>query len=119
MSTRAHIGIVNQDGTVTSIYVHRNEKTEAVADLLLHYNTEEKVRALIDLGDLRFFGATPNIPDTEAYHRDMGEAWEDVKPYTCDPQDFIYNTAEDDLTFLFGLDGKWKFREWANPLENL
>lgn len=51
MGTNARIGIQNEDGTVTSIYLHWDGDS---ADVILksHYKTTPKIRKLIKLGDL-------------------------------------------------------------------
>lgn len=54
MSTRCRIGILNKDGTVESIYCHHDGYLiGGVGEMLyMHYNTEEKVRELMKLGDM-------------------------------------------------------------------
>lgn len=51
MSTRSRIGILNDDGTVTSIYCHFDGYLEGVGeDLINYYTDKEKVKELIGLG---------------------------------------------------------------------
>jgi hypothetical protein len=58
MSTRAHIGIVHRDGSVTAIYTHNDGAPDHHGPLLLkEYNTEAKVRKLLKLGSLSVLGA--------------------------------------------------------------
>lgn len=53
MSTRARIGIVNDDFTVTSIYTHNDGYINHHGPLLLNvYNTSTKIRKLMELGSL-------------------------------------------------------------------
>lgn len=53
MSTRSRIGIVNEDGSVESIYSHWDGYPSHHGPLLLeNYKTEEKVRKLISLGSI-------------------------------------------------------------------
>ncbi len=81
MATRCTINIQNEDGSVDGIYCHSDGYPEGVGKILLkHYNTEEKIRELIDLGNLSFLGTTtqfssdPNDDDkTRDYHRWRGE----------------------------------------------
>jgi len=58
MSTRSRIGIKNDDGTITSIYCHSDGYLGGVGALLADcYSTDEKVRALLAVGDLSELGA--------------------------------------------------------------
>jgi len=53
MATRSNIGIVNEDGSVTGIYVHWDGYTENVGKLLLKYYTDsERINGLMSLGSL-------------------------------------------------------------------
>ena len=53
MSTRSYIGIVREDGDIDRIYVHYDGYTTNNGHILLNYvNTVEKVRNLIDKGDM-------------------------------------------------------------------
>ena len=72
MSTRSNIGILNEDGTVDYIYCHFDGYLDHNGRILNeHYNTEEKVRELILLGDMR--ALVENIEHSIFYHRDRGE----------------------------------------------
>ena len=60
MSTRCRIGIENKDGTITSIYCHHDGYPEVVGEILVnHYTTEEKIRKLLELGDMSSLGTEP------------------------------------------------------------
>lgn len=62
MSTRAYIGIKNENGTVTVIYNHSDGGLENLGHLLRKYfKTEEQVRELIDTGFIS------SIQDMETY----------------------------------------------------
>ena len=53
MTTRGRIAIELKDGSVLSIYSHWNNSPEHNGCILrTHYNTREKVEALVDLGDI-------------------------------------------------------------------
>jgi len=53
MATRSMIGIENANGTVTGIYCHWDGYPSHVGAILkAHYTTEERVRALLEPGDL-------------------------------------------------------------------
>ena len=58
MSTNSTINILNEDGTVDSIYCHWDGYLEFNGKLLQqHYTSEAKVRELISNGDLSILGS--------------------------------------------------------------
>ena len=66
MSTRSQIAKMLPDGKVNSIYCHSDGYPSHNGELLLnHYNSEEKVDALLALGDLSFLDVNIN-PMAEA-----------------------------------------------------
>lgn len=89
MSTRSRIGILNPNGTTDTIYCHSDGYPEYQMPILTeHYNTIEKVKELLALGDLSILKEriAPNKDEphsfayderaegvTVAYHRDRGE----------------------------------------------
>jgi hypothetical protein len=83
MGTRSTIAIQNTDGTVTGIYCHWDGYLNHNGDILQKfYTTEEKVRALIALGDLSSLGEqigtahdfnNAPVDECNAYGRDRGE----------------------------------------------
>jgi len=87
MSTNSNIGIVNKDGSVESIYCHWDGYIEHNGlILMLYYQDEQKIRDLINLGDISSLHRNVNIPEgishnfesindgiCVAYHRDRGE----------------------------------------------
>lgn len=93
MGTQATIARHNTDGTFDTIYLHYDGYTSHAFNMLRqHYNTQEKVDALIELGDLscikeRIAPApgeqhdfmNPQRDITVAYHRDRGEPRERTK----------------------------------------
>ena len=75
MSTRSHIGILNQDGTIESVYCHFDGYVRGgVGQKLLNYQLEPQVRELLAHGQLRNLGST--IGSCEFYRRDRGESEE-------------------------------------------
>ena len=87
MSTRSRIGILHADGTTETIYCHSDGYPDQQMPLLTgHYETAEKVQALLALGDISYL-AERIAPDadephsfnepadgvTVAYHRDRNE----------------------------------------------
>lgn len=132
MSTNALIGIEEKDGSVKTIYCHFDGYLTWVGRILLEsYNTEDRVRELLSLGDISSLGESTEpsmvvseygfdyIADkrfqaldkptqnmmkgedhfhTTAYHRDRGEAWDDVKPVIYPSIDQI---EKQEFTYVF------------------
>lgn len=72
MGTRSNIGIVHKDGSVRMNYCHWDGYLSHNGKLLLeNYTTLEKVRALLDLGDISTLNES--VETCIAYHRDRGE----------------------------------------------
>lgn len=114
MSTRSRIGIVNADKTVISIYCHHDGYLSWTgARLLDSYNTEEKVRELLALGNLSGVGQElgkqhkQGDPGTDdwclAYHRDNGDS--DEEAVTTSRKEFLAMSEE--YNYLFD-NGEWK-----------
>ena len=79
MSTNATIAIRNSDGDFDAIYLHWDGHPNIAGKTLLqNYTLLEQARELIALGDLSTLrGETDKC---EAYYRDKGEEWDDVRP---------------------------------------
>jgi hypothetical protein len=85
MATPSRIGIENENGSITSIYCHHDGYPDGVgATLKEHYTDRQKLRMLINLGDISILGEHVATMDehtfdnrkegvTVAYHRDRGE----------------------------------------------
>lgn len=86
MSTRSHIGIRNEDGSLDVIYCHWDGYPSYNGAVLFHHCQEpEKIRELIALGDISSLAASvkpaegehtfdsPQDGVTVAYGRDRGE----------------------------------------------
>lgn len=72
MSTRASVAKFNEDGTVTSVYVHSDGYKAHLGVMLRdHHNTERAVFELLQMGDASFIG--PSLTDSVFYHRDKRE----------------------------------------------
>jgi hypothetical protein len=98
MATRSTISIETPEG-IRSIYCHFDGYLDHNGKILKeHYDTAEKVNALIDLGDISSLGE--DLEKTVAYHRDRKE------PLRIN----IVNTTSDidtlDYNYLFR-EGKW------------
>ena len=124
MSTRSTISIQTPEGDIRSIYCHYDGYFSHVGAILQsHYNTEEKVNALIDLGDISSLGEKMN-PDLEsphsfnnpqddvvvAYHRDRGEDLR-IKRLIS-----IHEIASQEYNYIFK-DGAWHY--WEEKVSNI
>jgi hypothetical protein len=124
MATRSNIGIVNDDGSITGIYVHWDGYPEYVGKLLLkHYNNSGIVCELMDLGDLSSLNENLYCDDNNhsfnnpvdgvcvAFGRDRGEKNADSKSFTNISEFEKYvNRTTADYQYLFN-NGKWQFRK--------
>jgi hypothetical protein len=134
MATRGRIGILNDDGTVLSIYCHYdNYLTGSGRTLLEHYNDEAKVRELMKLGDISSLGSelgekhpfdAPTIGSPayteykqkygkwcKAYGRDRGESKSDAIKYSRVSE--FYNNGEE-YNYLFA-EGQWTVQFYKRP----
>jgi len=89
MSTRSRIGILNDDGSVYSIYCHYDGYTCGVGKCLAaHYTDPEKVRELIELGDIS--SHSPSVQDfrgiggVQYYYLFCDGEWLVCASYRCD-----------------------------------
>lgn len=125
MSTHATIAIFNNaTQTVRSVYLHSDGYRSFAGRMLLeHFTTEEKVNALIDLGDLsriapsiaKPLGHTFENPVngyTVAYTRDRNEPGADNKAQVQSYKNFRYNS--EGYTYLF-VNGRWTTVSPAGP----
>ena len=72
MATRCSIGIKTKDNKFKAIYCHWDGYPEHTGQVLVeHYNDEEQIEKLFELGDLSFIDTT--LDTCIAYHRDRGE----------------------------------------------
>lgn len=90
MSTRARIGIVRPDDSVLSIYTHSDGYISHHGPILLeHYDTAQKVLALIKMGDCSQLNET--LDGCFFYKRDRKET--DVSARTNKSQSLYYRAA--------------------------
>ena len=89
MSTRSRVGIKNQDGTISSIYIHHDGYPSGVGRILFdNYRTEEKIRKLLELGDMSSIGTEP-VSNPRAWEtpklnpfggKSWAEQWAEIHP---------------------------------------
>lgn len=103
MATRARVGILNKDGTVTSIYTHWDGYPEHHLPILeSSFNDEKKIRELLSYGDCSELN--DSIETCVFYERDKGEL-EGTEAVTHSRDEWIDDWHE--YEYLFE-DGKWK-----------
>lgn len=115
MSTRWQIAARLGDGTAGCIYVHCDGYPKyALRVLREHYTDQQKIDALIALGDCLSVGPTINSCDTFA-SRD-GEEWDDIKPTIApDPIEAANKHQHGDEEYRYVWDGSvWTQRETGN-----
>ncbi|WP_271334781.1 hypothetical protein [Flavobacterium azizsancarii] len=120
MATRCFIAY--KDGNIyKDIYCHNDGYLEYTGSILLeYYNTSERIKALLELGDLSFIGARlseqdPLISNDDSvvfsYWRDRGESMANVQPRIHKDNTTLRFDA---FAYLFE-DGKWYYRTWEQP----
>ena len=123
MATRGNIGIINEDGSVTGIYVHWDSYPEYVGKLLLnHYTNSERINGLMSLGNLSILAEnlystdihTFNNPQEGvcvAYGRDRGETGTNSRTFDniSEFEEYVNRTTAD-YQYLFN-NGKWQYRK--------
>ena len=123
MATRGNIGIVNEDGSITAIYVHWDSYPEYVGKMLLnHYTDVDWIHMLMNLGDLSILSENVNPtgphsfnnPQTGvcvAYGRDRGDTGTDSRTFEDlgEYEHFGSGVLFIDYQYLFE-DGKWMYR---------
>lgn len=122
MGTRSFISKKLNDGRYKYIYCHWDGSPGHNGIILKeHYKSPEKVRKLINLGDISSLGEivghkhkfdrATKVKSTTAYHRDRGEKWEDVKPKYANFKDDLIGLASGygvEYVYFFE-NGKWSW----------
>ena len=123
MSTRSVIGILNEDGTVNSVYSHYDGYPEHNGYFLKKYfDTTEKVQSLISNGDISCLVSNqdwnrekhPMINNKQVlktlYYVDRPEAWESIKPQKHNGVlEFFQRDCCDEFKYLFLPSGNWNY----------
>jgi hypothetical protein len=122
MATRSRIAIQHEDGSISSIYCHYDGHPQHHLPILKeHYSTPEKVKQLIELGNLSFLSERieptgphsfdqPRFDTCLAYGRDRGEKGQEAVQHK-DLKDFEHFARQGwaEWLYIFGQDGNW----WA------
>jgi len=105
MATRSNIGKLNSDNTVSYIYCHWDGYPSHNGTILQeHYNTPEKVDALLVLGDMSV----------------LGDTHDECKPYNYDGAGVVsivleeYNSSPMISYFYLFTDEGWKVSAYGN-----
>lgn len=116
MATRSRIGILNEDGTVSSVYCHWDGYPSHHGRILSEsYTDPEKVKKLINLGSISILDEEVETSDphtfekpkdgvTVAYHRDRGEDYD--PPRINGSLDEYFEDDNEEYGYLF-VDGEW------------
>jgi hypothetical protein len=110
MSTRGRIAIELKDGSVLSIYSHWNNSPEHNGCILrTHYNTREKVEALVDLGDISALWTNvgwnnETLPETGPLP--YSSRGEDCPP-RLDANKYDYLAEGEEYAYIYTLNNEW------------
>jgi hypothetical protein len=123
MATRSHIGIRNDDNTVSYVYCHWDGYPEHNGKILLnHYNNKEILNTLLNNGNMSSLGEqidpSPDSPHTFSgkrqdnvcifYFRERNEMGNEKKIVSGDIE---YQMARNDCDYQYLFDnGQWKYR---------
>jgi len=109
MSTRSTIAFRTNDNKIQSIYCHWDGYPENNGKILVeHYDSKTLVEMLTSLGDLSSLGET--VFESTFYHRERGEAWNQVKPQTFESEEKWLLSMSDsgtEYSYIFE-EGKWR-----------
>ena len=111
MATRSRIGIEEEEGRVRSIYCHYDGYPEGVGAVLSkHYQDADKVRQLMELGDLSILGA--EIGEKQDFNkRNSVEDW--CLAYGRDRQETATDSREFDSAFHWWADSSTSFVDYV------
>lgn len=125
MSTQCGVAIKTEKGYET-IYVHSDGYPDYMWPMLTeNYNSEELARKLVSFGDASYIDKkleptsdfhkfnTPEPDVSMFYHRDRGEAWEDVRPF-CYRKSVVFNRFY--YSYIWE-DGCWNFYKGGKKVE--
>jgi hypothetical protein len=117
MSTRGRIGLELADGSILSIYSHYDNYPEWAGRILrTHYNTREKVEALVDGGDVSCLWTDDGFYTSEGktqrgYYGPLhySERGEDCPPRLDATliDDYLLGENNEEFAYLFTRYNKW------------
>lgn len=101
MGTRSSIGVMQQDGSVKSIYCHWDGYYSGVGKTLVeHYNTEEKANAVVALGGLSTLQENLSpVPQANERYTRSGE-----EPKIILAKDHSFDTPQENVTVAYHRD---------------
>jgi hypothetical protein len=121
MATRSHIGMLQENGEIQFIYCHWDGYPSHNGQILLdHYQDEEKVKSLLELGSISVLAPRVHPDEGEehnfksqvegvvvAYHRDRGEEKSPTK-ICYSEKGYVRKGEWVDYQYLFK-EGKWYY----------
>ena len=133
MATNAFIGF-RENNSITYIYNHSDGYLEYLGKMLIkHYNSEEKAKALINLGDVSVVkeklapeeGTTHTFDNRQEgvsvfYNRDRGENWDDIQPIRI--ENTVFENPDYTIVYIYVYDVEeqaWLFTRNGKDFENL
>lgn len=133
MATNAFIGF-KENNSITYIYNHSDGYLEYLGKMLIkHYNSEEKAKALVNLGDVSVVkeklapeeGTTHTFDNRQEgvsvfYNRDRGENWDDIQPIRI--ENTVFENPDYTIVYIYVYDVKeqaWLFTRNGKDFENL
>jgi hypothetical protein len=125
MGTRSRIGIQLKNNSIVSVYCHWDGYPEFNGRILRdHYDTVEKVRDLIDGGNISALHtnagwSNETLPEVgPLYYTSRGESIEDNAPrYDDDIFDFLKKENNEEYAYIFSVNNKWvctKMNQWED-----
>ena len=114
MATRSHIGLLNEDKTVSFVYCHFDGYPSGVGKTLKeNYDRPEDVFNLLSFGDISILNNT--IEDSVFYKRDRNET--DVDQAQTTLEKFITKSPGIDFKYLYDVETEeWSCRDWVGTL---
>lgn len=133
MATNAFIGF-RENNSITYIYNHSDGYLEYLGKMLIkHYNSEEKAKALVNLGDVSVVkeklapeeGTTHTFDNRQEgvsvfYNRDRGENWDDIQPIRI--ENTVFENPDYTIVYIYVYDVEeqaWLFTRNGKDFENL
>lgn len=133
MATNAFIGF-RENNSITYIYNHSDGYLEYLGKMLIkHYNSEEKAKALVNLGDVSVVkeklapeeGTTHTFDNRQEgvsvfYNRDRGENWDDIQPIRI--ENTVFENPDYTIVYIYVYDVEeqaWLFTRNGKDFESL